>query len=72
MFDLSRHGSNFYVDDSKMALALLNCNRQIITNQGYGLIVRVTIPLFPQCEIDAEFQEKLKQARNDIYRPRKR
>ena len=62
MFNVSRHGSNFYVDDSKMALALLNCDRKIITNQGYELIVRVTIPLFPQCEIDAEFQEKLKQA----------
>ena len=62
MYNVYRHGANFYVDDHKIAVALLTCDRKITTTQGYKLIVRVTIPPFPHCEINAEFKEKLKQA----------
>ena len=65
MYNVYRHGVNFYVDDHKIAVALLNCDRKITTTQGYTLIVRVTIP--PHCEINTEFKEKLKQAMAKRY-----
>ena len=71
--DVYRHGANFYVDDHKITVALLNCDRKITTTQGYKLIVRVTIPPFPHCEINAEFKEKRNKSwRNDMYRRQKR
>lgn len=68
-YNVHRHRANFYVYDNKIAVVLINCDRKITTTQGYKLIVRVTIPPFSQCEIDAEFKEKLNQAMAKRYVP---
>ncbi|KAK1125145.1 hypothetical protein K0M31_006485 [Melipona bicolor] len=51
---------NFFVDDSKVAAALLL--REITTPGGRKLTVEVTIPPFPWCVIDDEYRKKMKQA----------
>lgn len=59
--------ANFYVDDNKVAVALLDCDRKITTTDGYKLLIRVTKPPFPQCEIDTKLKERLKQAMAKRY-----
>lgn len=59
--------ANFYVDDEKIAVALLDCDRKITTTDGYKLLVRVSKSPFPQCEIDAKLKERLKQAMSKRY-----
>ncbi|KAK1136690.1 hypothetical protein K0M31_001234 [Melipona bicolor] len=54
------NGVNFFVDDRKVAAALLF--REITTPRGRKLTVRVTRPPFPRCIIDDEFKERVKQA----------
>ena len=62
MYKVSEYDATFYVDDKKIAVALLSCNRKITTNQRYKLNIRTEISTFPRYELDAEFKEKLKQA----------
>ena len=59
--------ANFYVDDEKIAVALLDCDRKITTTDGYKLLVKVSKSPFPQCEIDAKLKERLKQAMAKRY-----
>lgn len=53
--------ANFYVDDQKTAMALMNCDRKITMTDGFKLQIRVK-PGFPPCEIDDKLKERLKQA----------
>ncbi|CAD1476164.1 unnamed protein product [Heterotrigona itama] len=59
--------ANFFVDDKKVAVTLLDC--EIITNRGKQLTVRVTTSAFPRCIIDDEFEERVKQAMVKRYVP---
>lgn len=55
------------MDDHKIAVALLDCDRKITTTDGFKLQVRVSKPAFPQCEIDNKLKERLKQAMAKRY-----
>ncbi|CAK9805827.1 Nuclear RNA export factor 1 [Anthophora quadrimaculata] len=67
MYKVAGNEASFYVDEYKAAIALLNCDRKITTTDGYKLQVRVSNPLFPQCDIDDKLKEKLKQAMAKRY-----
>ncbi|XP_033363149.1 nuclear RNA export factor 1-like [Bombus vosnesenskii] len=67
MYRVFGNEANFYVDDEKIAVALLDCDRKITTTDGYKLLVRVSKSPFPQCEIDAKLKERLKQAMSKRY-----
>ncbi|KAK1125155.1 hypothetical protein K0M31_006495 [Melipona bicolor] len=60
MYRANGNGVDFFVDDRKVAAALLF--REITTPRGRKLTVRVTRPPFPRCIIDDEFKERVKQA----------
>ncbi|XP_071862194.1 nuclear RNA export factor 1 [Bombus fervidus] len=62
MYRVFGNEANFYVDEAKIAVALLDCDRKITTTDGYKLLVRVSKSPFPQCEIDDKLKERLKQA----------
>jgi len=53
--------ASFYVDDHKIANALLNCDRKITMSDGFKLQVKAK-PGFPVCEVDDKLKERLKQA----------
>lgn len=57
----------FYIDDHKIANALLKCDRKITMSNGFKLRVKVK-PEFPVCDIDDEVKERLKQAMAKRYR----
>ncbi|OAD59082.1 Nuclear RNA export factor 1 [Eufriesea mexicana] len=67
MYKVTGNEASFYVDDRKIALALLDCDRKITTTDGFKLQVRVSNPAFPQCEIDNKLKERLKQAMAKRY-----
>lgn len=67
MYKVFGNEANFYVDDNKVAVALLECDRKITTTDGYKLVIKITKPPFPQCEIDAKLKERLKQAMAKRY-----
>ncbi|CAL7946484.1 unnamed protein product [Xylocopa violacea] len=67
MYKTIGHSAGFYIDDSKVANALLNCDRKITTNDGFKLQVWVSRPKFPVCEIDDKLKERLKQAMAKRY-----
>ncbi|KAK1125147.1 hypothetical protein K0M31_006487 [Melipona bicolor] len=60
MYRANGNGVDFFVDDGKVAEALLF--REIITRRGRKLTVGVTKPPFPRCIIDDKFKERVKQA----------
>lgn len=53
--------ATFYVDDLKMAQALLNADRKISMPDGFNLIIRVRASL-PTVQIDDTLKEKMKLA----------
>ena len=61
------NGANIFVDDKKVAVALLHC--EITIGRGEKLTVPVTKPPFPRCIIDDEFKERVKQAIMRRYLP---
>lgn len=61
MYKTVGYEATFYVDDHKAASALLNCDRKITTTDGFKIRVKVK-PGLPQCEINDELKERLKQA----------
>ncbi|XP_012061924.1 PREDICTED: nuclear RNA export factor 1-like, partial [Atta cephalotes] len=67
MYKKTRTDACFYIDDHKIANALLNCDRKITMSDGFKLRVRVK-PEFPNCDIDDEVKERLKQAMAKRYR----
>ncbi|EGI63426.1 PREDICTED: nuclear RNA export factor 1-like [Acromyrmex echinatior] len=67
MYKKTRTDACFYIDDHKTANALLNCDRKITMSDGFKLRVRVK-PEFPNCDIDDEVKERLKQAMAKRYR----
>ncbi|XP_029051984.1 nuclear RNA export factor 1-like [Osmia bicornis bicornis] len=67
MYKITGSEASFYVDDSKIAIALLDSDRKITTTNGYKLQVKVLKSLFPDCEIDDKLKERLKQAMAKRY-----
>ncbi|KAK2586874.1 hypothetical protein KPH14_009811 [Odynerus spinipes] len=61
MYKIIGNEANFYVEDHKTASALLNCDRKLTTTDGFKIRVKVK-PGIPQCEINDELKERLKQA----------
>ncbi|XP_011701217.1 PREDICTED: nuclear RNA export factor 1-like [Wasmannia auropunctata] len=61
MYKIMGNEAVFYVDDQKIANALMNCDRKITMNDGFKLQVKVK-PGFPACEIDDKLKDRLKQA----------
>ncbi|XP_011632449.1 nuclear RNA export factor 1-like [Pogonomyrmex barbatus] len=60
--------ASFYVDDFKMANALVNCDRKIIMTDGFKLQVKLgQRKEFPVCEINDKLKERLKQAMEKRY-----
>ncbi|CAL1680069.1 unnamed protein product [Lasius platythorax] len=60
MYKITEFEATFYVDDSKAARALLNCNRKITMIDGFILHVSIREG-FPQYVIDNKYKERLKQ-----------
>ncbi|XP_018304307.1 nuclear RNA export factor 1-like [Mycetomoellerius zeteki] len=67
MYKKTRIDACFYIDDHKIANALLKCDRKITMSNGFKLRVKVK-PEFPVCDIDDEVKERLKQAMAKRYR----
>ncbi|XP_076636350.1 nuclear RNA export factor 1 isoform X1 [Colletes latitarsis] len=59
--------ASFYIDDMKVAIALINCNNKITITDGFKLQLRVSQEGFPYCEIDSKLKERLKQAMAKRY-----
>ena len=55
----NENGVSFFVDDRKVAVALIDCE---LSAYGQKATIRITIPPFPQCIIDDEFEEIVKVA----------
>ncbi|KOX67440.1 Nuclear RNA export factor 1 [Melipona quadrifasciata] len=61
------NGVNFFVDDRKVAAALIL--REITTPRGRKLTVQVTRPPFPRAVIDDEYRKRMKKAIMRRYVP---
>lgn len=59
-------GVQFYVDDQKMAQALLSADRKIQTMDGFRLSIKVKNSI-PQVQIDDNFKERMKLAMAKRY-----
>ena len=58
------NGASFFVDDRKVAVALIDYE---VTAYGQKDRIRITIPPFPRCIIDDEFEERVKVAVEKRY-----
>ncbi|KAL6254293.1 hypothetical protein P5V15_014908 [Pogonomyrmex californicus] len=68
MYKVMGMEASFYVDDFKMANALVNCDRKIIMTDGFKLQVKLgQRKEFPVCEINDKLKERLKQAMEKRY-----
>ncbi|XP_046749673.1 nuclear RNA export factor 1-like [Diprion similis] len=61
MYKLQGNDVTFYIDEFTIANKLLKADRQIITNNGAKLNIKVR-PYFPPAEVDQQFKDRIKIA----------